>query len=200
MSQWEGEKCAVDAHRVCARSFLGGAPLRRSPFGRCESLERGSHYAGGGGGGGRKKGVGGTINKLYCGRYVRRTNIREKNRPGRICLHLDTSFFCIVIMRYLYLFLRHVPSHHIRTTTATATFRPPALHRRSMHVHNFFSFRPPRPILLLLPCPCTYIYFHCFFFYFLPLQLMRECTHRLHGSAHCVKTNTINILFRSSSL
>lgn len=153
----------MDAHRVCARSFLGGAPLRRSPFGRCESLECGSHYAGGGGGGGRKKGVGGTINKLYCGRYVEQISAKRAGPVGYV--YILTHLFS-ASSSYLYLFLRHVPSHHVRTTTATATFRPPTLHRRSMHVHHFFSFRPPRPILLLLPCPCTYIYFHCFFFFF----------------------------------
>lgn len=188
----------MDAHRVCARSFLGGAPLRRSPFGRCESLECGSHYAGGEGGGGRKKGVGGTINKLYCGQYVRRTNIREKNRPGRICLHLDTSFFCIVIISLSIPQACPVPSHsnHYRYGHV-----PPSNSTSAQHACSQFLFFPPSspyPTFTALP---MYVHlFPLFFFYFLPPQLMRECTHRLHGSAHCVKTNIINILFRSSSL
>lgn len=110
----------------------------------------------------RKKGVGGTINKLYCGRYVEQISAKRAGPVGYV--YILTHLFS-ASSSYLYLFLRHVPSHHVRTTTATATFRPPTLHRRSMHVHHFFSFRPPRPILLLLPCPCTYIYFHCFIFF-----------------------------------
>lgn len=78
---------------------------------------------------------------------------------------------------------------------------PPSSSTSAQHACSQFLFFPPSspyPTFTALP---MYVHlFPLFFFYFLPLQLMRECTHRLHGSAHCVKTNTINILFRSSSL
>lgn len=112
---------------------------------------------------GRKEWEGRLTSCIVVNTYVEQISAKRTGPVGYV--YILTPLFS-ASSSYLYLFLRHVPSHHIRTTTATATFRPPTLHRRSMHVHNFFSFRPPRPILLLLPCPCTYIYFHCFIFLF----------------------------------
>lgn len=164
-------------------------------FGRRGSLEFGSHYAGDGAGRvASRKERGRMTNKQY---RVDGTNIRA--RAGRsdkyLVVYISTPrFFCVVIT-----------SLYSSAMSRPITFEPLPLRPRSalqLYIGAACMFT-----ISLLSALLALSYFYCpaqvrniYFLCFTSIKLMRECTHRLHGYAHCVKTSTINILFRYSFL
>lgn len=188
-----GERSVFDAHRVCRRSFHG--TFDAVSFGRRGSLEFGGHYAGDGAGRvASRKERGRMTNNQY---RVDGTNIRA--RAGRsdkyLVVYISTPrFFCVVIT-----------SLYSSAMSRPITFEPLPLRPRSalqLYIGAACMFT-----ISLLSALLALSYFYCpaqvrniYFLCFTSIKLMRECTHRLHGYAHCVKTSTINILFRYSFL